>query len=122
MAHDIRLIQVRDFLRTDVEGNLDLPTSRRVLSDLAKACIDTDNYHVLLDVREATGTLSVVDIWELAAALDEVGLGRRNKIAILNAPKDDFNRAAFFETCSVNRGFNVHTFQDFEAALTWLAS
>jgi hypothetical protein len=64
--------------------------------------------------------MSPVEVWELAASLEECGLGRRNRIAIINHPKDDFDRAAFFETCAANRGFNCRAFRDFEQALYWL--
>src|SRR5262249_5599415 len=83
-----------------------------------------DNHHILIDVREMPpgGKLSAVDVWEVASALEGLGIGRHNRIAILNAPKDRFDRAKFLETCAANRGFNIRAFRDFEEALHCLAT
>jgi hypothetical protein len=67
------------------------------------------------------GKLSATDVWEIATSLEEWGICRHNRIAILNAPKDNFDRAAFLETCATNRGFDIRAFRDFEKALYWLA-
>jgi len=122
MPHDIRLIRLRDFLRTDVRGCIDLESSKRSLQDIAKACTEHENHHVLIDTRDAHSKATPVDVWELAASLEECGIGRHNRIAVLNDPKDDFDRAAFLETCAANRGFNIKAFREFEKALYWLTS
>jgi hypothetical protein len=122
MTHDIRLIHLKDFLRTDLRGNLDLESSKRSLKEIAQACTEHENHHVLIDTRDSDSKATPVDVWELAASLEECGIGRHNRIAILNAPKDDFDRAAFLETCAANRGFSIKAFRDFEKALYWLAS
>jgi hypothetical protein len=80
------------------------------------------NHHVLMDVRDADGRgLSPHNVWDLAASLQEIGFGRSCRVAILNAPKDEFDRAEFFETCAANRGYTFRAFRDFEKALFWLA-
>jgi hypothetical protein len=122
MAHDIRLIRLKDFLRTDDTGTIDLQSSKRALKDLAAACAAHANHHVLIDVREATSKMSAVEVWELARSLEECGLGRDNRIAIVNHPKDEFDRADFFEWCASNRGYYFRAFRDFENALFWLAA
>jgi hypothetical protein len=122
MHVDIRLIRIRDFLRTDVHGVVDVESAKRDLKEMAKACLEHGNHHVLMDVRDTDGrTLSAVDVWELAASLEEIGFGRINRVALVNAPKDEFDRAEFFETCAANRGYNFRVFKDFEKALCWLA-
>ena len=78
-------------------------------------------YAALIDTRDTDSKATPVDVWELAASLEECGIGRHNRIAVLNDPKDDFDRAAFLETCAANRGFSIKAFRDFEQALYWLA-
>jgi hypothetical protein len=122
MVYDIRLIHFKDFLRTDVNGALDLESTKRLFKELAEVAAERGNHHILMDVRDVPGgKLSAVDVWEIASGLEEFGIGRKNRIAILNAPKDNFDRAAFLETCAANRGFNIRAFRDFEKALNWLA-
>jgi hypothetical protein len=124
MAHNIHLMHLRDFLRRDVDGVIDVKASKRLLKEVANASVERDKHRILMDIRDIPpgGTLSVVDILEIARVLGELGIGQRNRIAILNDPKDDFDRGAFLETCAVNRGFNIRAFRDSEKARFWLAS
>ena len=123
MAHNIRLMHLRDFLRRDVDGVIDVKASKRLLKEVANASVERDKHRILMDIRDIPpgGTLSVVDILEIARVLGELGIGQRNRIAILNDPKDDFDRGAFLETCAVNRSINIRAFRDLEKAHFWLA-
>jgi len=60
----------------------------------------------------------MLDVWTLAKKLTSSGL--RARMAVVNSPKDDFDRGAFLELCAVNRGYDLKAFRDFEAAFTWL--
>ena len=117
---NIRIIHIKDFIRADVDGHFDLERSRQLLKDLAGFTQDNPGQNILLDGREATSDLTTVDIFNLVSGLFEAGVGVRNKLAMLNRPKDDFDRAAFLELCAKNRGFNISAFRDFEEALAWL--
>ena len=75
---------------------------------------------VLIDTREATSKASVTDVWTLASELKSVGLSPQHRIAVVNRPKDNFDRAEFLEICASNRGFQLKAFREFEAAFTWL--
>jgi hypothetical protein len=121
MPHDIRVIPAQEFLRADVHGRLDLAASKRLLEQLAAACVGCPDRHILVDVRDtSTPQLSSVDLYELVQALRGLGLGLLNRIAILRRIRDGFDRARFFEMLAADRGFQVSVFEDFEAALTWL--
>ena len=117
---NIRIIHINDFVRADVDGHFDLKRSQELLKELAGFTRENPTQHILLDGREATSDLTTVDIFNLVSSLFEAGVGVRNKLALLNRPKDDFDRAAFLELCARNRGFNISAFRDFEAALAWL--
>ncbi len=121
MVHDIRVVHLSDFLRSDMHGHVDLEGCKLALQDIARACKDHDQHHVLIDTRDARTNLSVLEVWDIACSLEQIGIGRKNRIAILNAPKDDFDRAAFLETCAANRGFQIRAFREFEKAFYWLA-
>jgi hypothetical protein len=121
MPHDIRVIAAHEFLRADVHGQYNLASSQQLLHNLAAACADQPDRHILLDVRD-TGIpqLTSVDLFELVQTLRQLGLGVLNKIAILRVVKDTFDRAKFFEMLATDRGFQVAVFDDFEPAISWL--
>ena len=120
MAVNVRVVPIKEFLRTDVAGHLDLQTSRTLLHGIIGACKTHNVDRVLIDTREATSKASVTDVWTLASELKSVGLSPQNRIAVVNRPKDNFDRAEFLEICASNRGFQLKAFREFEAAFTWL--
>ena len=118
MAVEVRIIPIKEFLRTDVSGNLDLERSLIILRNLVEECKKHDVDRILIDTREATSNASMLDVWTLARKLTNSGL--RARVAVVNRPKDDFDRGAFLELCAMNRGYQLKAFRDFEAAFTWL--
>ncbi len=120
MAYDVRVIPVKEFLRTDISGVIDLRASREVLKELLAVCAQSNVYHVLIDGREASSHSSTVDVWTLANDLGSLGMKVEHRVAILNRPKDEFDRAAFLEVCATNRGYQLRAFRDFESAFSWL--
>ena len=118
MAVEVRIIPIKEFLRTDVSGNLDLEKSLIILGDLVEECKKNNVDRILIDTREATSNASMLDVWTLAKKLTHSGL--KAQVAVVNRPKDDFDRGAFLELCAMNRGYQLKAFRDFEAAFTWL--
>ena len=118
MTVEVRIIPIKEFLRTDVSGNLDLERSLILLSNLVEECTKHNVDRILIDTREATSNASMLDVWTLARKLTHSGL--RAQVAVVNRPKDDFDRGAFLELCAMNRGYQLKAFRDFEAAFTWL--
>jgi hypothetical protein len=120
VPHNIRVISVKDFVRTDVTGNIDLAASKQILKEIASVCTPDANHHVLIDYRKAHTRLTLTEVFQMASSLSEIGLGIHNRLAILAPPVVDFDRAGFFETVARNRGFQVRAFRDFEQAFDWL--
>ena len=118
MAVDVRIIPIKEFLRSDVSGNLDLERSLTILRSLVEECKNHNVDRILIDTREATSNASMLDVWTLAKKLTYSGL--RARVAVVNRPKDGFDRGAFLELCAMNRGYELKAFRDFEAAFTWL--
>jgi hypothetical protein len=120
MAHDIRLIRLEDFLRTDVHGQFDMTATKELLSELSKEVAQHPHHHILLDLRDARSHLVVPELYALVAHLSDLGLGVNNRIALLYHQKDSFDRARFFALYAEKQGLQVGAFQDFEWALEWL--
>src|SRR5262245_18630377 len=122
MAYDLRVIPISEFMRTDVSGEVDLPASRELLSGLMTICEREKIDRILIDGRAASSHSSVLDVWMLAEELGSLGVCRAYRVAVLNQPKDNFDRAAFLELCATNRGYQLKAFREFEAAFTWLTT
>jgi hypothetical protein len=122
MAFDLRVIPIREFMKTDITGMVDLNASRDMLSELMAACKRENMTRILIDCREASSPSTVLDVWTLAKDLGSLGVTHENRVAVLNRPKDDFDRAAFLELCATNRGYQLRAFREFEVAFTWLTS
>ena len=122
MAYDLRVIPISEFVRTDVSGEIDLKATREILSDLMAVCEREQIDRILIDGREASSHSTAVDVWMLADDLGSLGVSRGYRVAVLNRPKDDFDRVAFLELCATNRGYQLKAFRDLEAAFTWLTA
>ena len=122
MAHDVRVIPVREFMKTDIRGELDVAETREMLSQIMTACKREEITRILIDCREASSDSSITDVWTFARDLDSLGVTRENRLAVLNRPKDGFDRAAFLELCAGNRGYHIKAFREFEDAFSWLVS
>jgi hypothetical protein len=122
MAYNLRVIPISEFLRTDVSGVVDLKASRELLRGLMAICTRENLDRILIDGREATSSASTVDVWTLANDLGSLGVSREYRVAVLNRPKDEFDRVAFLELCATNRGYQLKAFRDFEEAFTWLTA
>jgi len=76
MAYDVRVIPIKEFLRTDVSGVIDLQASRALLKELLAICSRNNVHHILIDGREASSRSSTVDVWTLANDLGSLGVTR----------------------------------------------
>jgi hypothetical protein len=122
MDLDIRIIQHNEFLKTTPSGQIDLKTSKRVLHRLASLNRLPSKRDVLLDLRDTTSGLTILDITELVELMIKHRDSFRNKLAIITKTGTPHQLAAFMETYAVNRGFHVAAFDNFEAAILWLAT
>jgi hypothetical protein len=122
MTYDVRIIPIREFMKTDITGEIDLNTSRSMLGELMAACKRENMTRILIDSREASSHSTVLDVWTLARDLGTIGVTPENRVAVLNRPKDNFDRAAFLELCATNRGYQLRAFREFEEAFAWLTS
>jgi hypothetical protein len=122
MTYDVRVIPIKEFMKTDITGELDMGATRDMLSQLMAACKRENITRTLIDCREASSHATVLDVWTLARDLGSLGVTYKNRVAVLNRPKDEFDRSAFLEVCATNRGYQIKAFREFEQAFSWLTS
>jgi hypothetical protein len=122
MTTKIKIITAVDFVEITPDGIINITTSRKLLVDIAKAEIQPVDYELLVDFRDTQSTLSITDMYQLAAELYKHGDTFRRKVALLVLPGVNFDRARFFEDASHNRGFSVNAFTDYEKAIRWILS
>ncbi len=76
---------------------------------------------MLIDARQMTITSSATQLYGLPGLLQEQGLTRAHKVAIVVSdrpePNEDFS---FIETIFHNRGFSICLYSEMTQALAWL--
>lgn len=120
MPYNLQIVPAREFIRTNANGEFDLEGTKALFLSVFSQMKGLDVSEVMLDVREAHSKMTSFDLYQLLSIFDGVGHKGNWKIAIVNRPKDDFDRAKFFELCAQNRGYQVSAFQVFEEAIAWL--
>ena len=114
----IKVIHATDFMKVTAQGEIDLEESMRLLVEVVLAT-DHADYALVLDTRNAHSSMSVTDLWHLAAGIDKAGKNLPRKTAVL-CQRERFDHAGFFALCAHNRGFNVCAFTCYEDAMEWL--
>jgi formylglycine-generating enzyme len=121
---ELQIIRAQEFIRLGAKGRLDLKASKAVLAQLAGACWKRGINQALLDLRALhPGPKPVFSPKDLAALVNtfhKIGFTRRQRLAVLYS-SDPHLRARLFAFIATVRGWNVQAFDDFEAAVTWLA-
>ena len=118
MPIDVKVVHAREFIQTKANGEFDLEGTQELFLAVFSKMKEAKVSEVVMDLRELTTNMTASDINELLSVLNHVGSWSTWKIAIVYRPKDDFDRAKFFELCAQNRGYQVGAFQDFEEAIT----
>ncbi len=75
----------------------------------------------LVDHRMVQIAMSVLDTFSRPSELDALSFPRDSRVAQLYAEKDQAT-FQFLETVSVNRGYQIRVFKDFDLAMKWLSS
>ncbi len=121
MSTRIRIIYANDFIRTTAEGSLDVEESKQLIRTIAVTIDPLVDYDVMLDTRQTRSSLSVADLWYLAAELNNLRKNFSRKMAVLCSP-EQFDRVGFCAFGFQNSGLPVQTFTSFEDATAWLTS
>lgn len=116
---NIRVIHGHDFLRSNLDGQIDLSKSRRVLRDLIRANTAT-RYNLLIDMRQSEETLTFPEVQKLVEELGKHAPLFHGRIALLDRWDVGFEKTQFFEASATTKGFAVRAFLDFEHAAEWV--
>lgn len=123
MPHNMRVIHAKEFMRTNVKGDADLKTSKRIIREIASLNLP-EQCDLLIDIRDTVAKHSVADIYEMVGELvtfRKAFDGR--KFAIVDDEDEFFYRnTKLAELCAQNRGINMRGFTNFEEAIRWLAT
>src|SRR4030095_7486638 len=120
MKAEIKIVRVRDFLKTKASGELNLKEAKKLLAEIAELNETSDFHEILVDVRQTTAGLTLSDTYEIVSELGKYRNAFRKKVAILLGPNNDMDKARFLEMCAQNRGYLVNVFDDFEKAVRWM--
>lgn len=120
MPIDVKIVPAKEFIRTKANGEFDLEGTKELFLAVFSKMKEANASEVVMDFREASTKMTASDINELLSVLNHVGSWSTWKIAIAYRPKNDWDRAKFFELGAQNKGYRVKAFQDFEKALAWL--
>jgi hypothetical protein len=120
MASNVRIVHPSDFLRARADGRIDLAVGKELLEQVARAAAPLENFHVLIDLRDAVGGLTPDDLHELAGSLARFHQTFLHKTAVL-CPREGFDNARFFGLLAASHGFRrIRAFLAYEDAMEWL--
>jgi len=101
-----------------IEGIVDAKLVKKMAVDLAALLQKHKCNKVLNDLRKASLTKSIFDIYNIPRIVDDSGVPLSSKRALVVKEKNsDFK---FLETASVNIGHQLKIFTDFDDAVEWL--
>jgi hypothetical protein len=122
MRVNYKIIQAKDFIKAKPTGEIDLDESKKVLGQIAQMEQLIGDHEVLVDLRDAYGSMNHADLFELVLELGRHKEVFRSKIAVIARDDEQFNKAVFLEMCANIDRFAVMAFTDFEKAINWLQS
>jgi hypothetical protein len=118
MAIEVR-VPARGFVHVRPTTPLDLEQAKEMLHGAAEASRENDAVALVLDMRSVAPLLGIGGLWHLAGEMAECASGFRHRTAVLTTP-ERLDHAEFFALSCQNRGFAVHAFTDYAAAMSWL--
>jgi hypothetical protein len=99
-------------------GELTLESIKEYVNDITKLANAHNCKRLINDLREANIKLSMADFFNAPRIASDKVFDRTWKRAIIVKKKTD--KLSFFETTSLNQGFQVKVFLTIEDALKWL--
>ena len=114
----VRYDPEEEIVRVEMVGEFDAQTLSASTMAMVEEMQRSSCTRVLLDHRQATPKLSVVEQYRRPEIAASLGVPRLSRIAIVY--KESQEAYAFIETVAVNRGLIVKVFQVPEEALEWL--
>jgi hypothetical protein len=118
----IKVYQIRDFIRQNARGTIDLERSLEEVRHLALTANHFKGHSILLDLRETVVDGDRADTLQVAASFASYFKSFRNKIAVIIPDTEErMAKAEFMRTCMHLQGFQWEFFMAYEDAIDWLS-
>jgi hypothetical protein len=123
MAHEITYLEDDGIIFTDYAPPIGLPELQATIAENLAMAAEKGAWLFLGDCRRLPTAGSVIDVYELGQLLDELGVDRRMREALVveldPAGASSFD---FYVTVTTNRGIQVRLFAEMDEAKAWLVS
>ena len=120
MPYELDIRNEPDYLYVRATGVRSIETILAIASDCVAACEKYRYEKILVDVQAMTGTLAVLDSYNLGTkGLGELGPRQWVQAAVLDL-EENRTRFEFLENVIVNSGFNIRIFSEAGDAERWL--
>ena len=107
-------------IKVQIKGEFDAQVLSRSTAKLAEEISRHNCSQILMDHRDATPKLPIVDIYNRPEIAASLGVQRSNRIALIYSRGEADYR--FLETVARNKGFMVRVFKDIDEGIKWLNS
>ena len=123
MPSMIKIYKIKDFIRMNESGEIDLDKSIKIVREVSAAATFHSDHNILIDVRETTLLFSGMDeLMKIVMTFVQLMPPFKNKIASLIP--DDENRVSFekkLKVCFDIKNFEFMYFTSYEDAIEWLS-
>jgi len=120
MSYDIRYDSEMGYVILSIRGKVTVERIRELAPQVARMLQETNCRRLLNDMRAAVIDVSVVNLYSSPQIMDESGIMRDTRRALLLPAH--FKDARFLEDVTRNRGHNLMVFTDADEAKEWLLS
>ena len=118
MMNGLKVENRRVYLSCEFSGEFTVSAGKECVDEVIATCAETHCSRALLDCRQMTGEMSVMDRFDVVTYAQKTR-GITNRIAIL-AREDQTLPDKFAENVGVNRGIGLQVFTDVDQATSWL--
>ena len=117
MKYNVTYNQEYNCLIGKLFGDLNMESVKEYAREISKMAQIHDCKRFVNDLREANILLSLANFYDAPSIVSIDAFDRSWKRAII--VKDKLDKLSFFETTSINQGFNVKIFHNMNEAMEW---
>ncbi len=120
MSYELQYDSKIDCVILRIQDIVTLEVIRMIAPEVARMCEETGCRRLLNDMSTATINISFLDLYKSPKTMDESGVSRKTKRALVVPPA--FDEPDFLENLTRNRGHDLKIFKDIKEAKQWLLS
>ncbi len=123
MNSNVKIYKIKDLIRVNKEGMLDLDRSKRIVHELAATAAFHADHNILVDLRDTIiAAHSMTDLFDLSLEIARFKSIFKNKMAsVIPKDKERISISKKMKACMDIKGFQFQFFTDFEDAIEWLS-